>query len=42
MEAAYAAGMDAFLVTDCLIDRGGRPECKQGSFQDLIVFLEEL
>ena len=42
VEAAYAAGMDAFLVTDCLIDRGGRPECKQGSFQDLIVFLEEL
>lgn len=42
VEAAYAAGMDAFLVTDCLIDRGNRPESKQGSFEELIAFLEKL
>lgn len=42
VQAAYVAGMDAFLVTDCLIDRGDRTECKQGSFEELIAFLESL
>lgn len=39
IEAAGSIGMDTFLVTDCLISRGEMPICPQGSFHDLIHFL---
>lgn len=42
VEAAGQAGLDAFLVTDCLISRGAMPDCPQGSFGDLLAFLEAL
>ena len=41
-EAAQSVGMDTFLVTDCLIDRGQAPDGKKGSFAELIAFLERL
>ena len=41
-EAATAAGMSVFLVTDCLINEGEMPNCPQGSFEDLIRYLENL
>ena len=41
VEAAKAAGLEAFLVTDCLINRGEMPDCKQGSFEELIAFLKQ-
>lgn len=39
---AQSVGMDTFLLTDCLIDRGQTPDCKKGSFAELIAFLESL
>lgn len=42
VEACTAAGMESFLVTDWLICEGERPDCPQGSFEDLINFLENL
>lgn len=38
--AAAAAGMDTYLVTDCLLCEKEMPECKSGSFGDLINFLK--
>ena len=40
--AAHAAGLDTFLVTDCLIDRGQGVGGKKGSFEELVTFLESL
>lgn len=40
--AARAAGLDTFLVTDCLIDRGQGVDGKKGSFKELVAFLESL
>ena len=42
VEAASAAGLDTFLVTDCLISRGTPPHCPRGSFAELLRFLEAL
>lgn len=42
VEAARAAGLDAFLVTDCLISRTRLPDCPQGDFAGLLEFLEAL
>ena len=38
VEAASAAGLDTFLVTDCLISRGTPPHCPRGSFAELLRF----
>lgn len=40
MEAAQAAGLATFLVTDCLICRGPLPKGPSGSFQALLEHLE--
>lgn len=40
--AAMAAGMDAFLITDCLIAQGELPDCPRGSFEELLSFLKAL
>ncbi len=40
--AAGAAGMDTYLVTDCLIAEGDMPECKNGSLKELCEFLENI
>ena len=42
IRASRAAGMDTFLLTDCLIVEGEIPDGPQGSFTDLISFLKEL
>ncbi|MBQ7841657.1 MAG: HAD family hydrolase [Lachnospiraceae bacterium] len=42
VEASNAAGLDCYLVTDNLINRKEMPECKRGSFEELISFLEML
>ena len=42
IEAAQKAGLDTFLLTDCLIAEHGIPETKQGDFPALISFLESL
>lgn len=42
IEAGQAAGMDTFLVTDCIIQEGEMPKTKKGSFSELIDFLEKL
>ncbi len=40
-EAAAAAGIPGFLVTDCLMnEKDVLPDCPQGSFSDLINFLK--
>lgn len=41
IEAAQAAGMTTFLVTDWLICEGEKPDCEQGSFEELIQFLQK-
>lgn len=41
-EAAGAAGLDTFLVTDCLICRSGEITCQKGSFEELLTFLKSL
>ena len=38
--AASQAGMDTYLVTDCLIVEGDMPDCKKGSLKELCDFLE--
>ncbi len=40
--AAQMAGMNAFLLTDCLICDGEIPDCPQGSFEGLLEFLKRL
>ena len=42
VEAAGAAGLKTFLVTDCLINRGRMPDCAQGDFTALLQFLEAI
>lgn len=42
VEAGAAAGMSTFLVTDWLICEGERPDCPQGSFEDLIRYFEKI
>ncbi|MGN0158372.1 MAG: HAD family hydrolase [Brotaphodocola sp.] len=43
VEAASAAGMDSFLVTDCLINKTGeKVDCPQGSFEAMMEYLEAL
>ncbi len=41
VEAAGAAGLETFLVTDCLINRGGMPGCDR-RFYSAVAILEEL
>ena len=40
--AGQAAGFDTYLITDCIIKDGEAPKTKQGSFQNLVEFLEKL
>lgn len=42
MEAAAAAGMPGFWVTDWPINHGQEPECPKGSFEELIGYLQSL
>ena len=42
VEASFAVGFDTYLLTDCLICEGDMPNTKQGSFEELIEFFEEL
>lgn len=42
MEAAAAAGIRGFLITDCLICEGELPDCPQGTFGDMVQFLADL
>ena len=42
MEAAAAAGIKGFLIKDCLICEGKLPDCPQGTYEDMIRFLENL
>lgn len=42
MIASDKAGMNGFLVTDCLIAEEPAPDCPQGSFADLIEYLKNL
>ncbi len=42
IEAAQAAGMDTFLITDCLISNGTVPPTKQGTFSELVEYLTEI
>lgn len=41
-KAANAAGLDTYLLTDCLIAEGELPDGKKGSFAELITFLQAL
>lgn len=41
-QAAGSAGMNTYLVTDWLICEGDLPKCPQGSFSELIDYLERL
>lgn len=38
-KASMAAGMQTYLVTDCLIAEGDLPDCPKGSMADLLEFL---
>ena len=38
-KASLAAGMQTYLVTDCLIAEGEVPACPAGSMADLLEFL---
>lgn len=40
VRAAQAAGMDTFLLTDCLIADGELPDCPKGGFAELLDFLK--
>ena len=40
IEAARAAGLSTYLVTDCLISKGEIPDTPQGSFAELVEFLK--
>ncbi len=42
MIASHKAGMDGYLVTDCLIAEEPAPDCPQGSFVELIEYLKTL
>lgn len=43
IEASRAVGLSTYLVTDCLIAKDGQiPDTPQGSFADLVEFLEGL
>ncbi len=42
IEAAQKAGLDTYLITDCLICEGKMPDCKKGSFADCIAFLQAI
>ena len=42
IEAAQAAGLSTYLVTDCLIAKEEMPETPSGSFAELVEFLERL
>ncbi|MBR5538489.1 MAG: HAD family hydrolase [Clostridia bacterium] len=37
--AAAAAGMDTYLITDCLLCEKEMPECKKGTFAEFIEFM---
>lgn len=37
--AGAAAGMDTYLITDCLICEKEMPECKSGSFDEFLEFI---
>jgi HAD superfamily hydrolase (TIGR01549 family) len=40
IQAAQAAGLSTFLLTDCLISEGATPDTPKGSFEDLLRFLQ--
>ena len=43
MQAAQSAGMSAFLLTDCLINRRDLPvDCPHGGFDELAAYLKTL
>ncbi len=42
IEAAQSAGMDTFLITDCLISNGFIPETPKGNFEQLIEFISNI
>ena len=43
IEAARAAGLSTYLVTDCLIAKDGQiPDTPKGSFSELVEFLERI
>ena len=42
IEAAQAAGLDTFLLEDCLISKGELPNTPRGDFSALITFLSTL
>ncbi len=42
INAARVTGMDTYLITDCLICEGEMPECRKGSFDEMIEFLHGL
>lgn len=39
--AASKAGMDTYLITDCLICEKEMPECKKGSFTEFLEFIDK-
>ena len=40
--SASHAGLDTFLVTDCLISRDALPSCPKGTFDEMLSFLNAL
>ena len=40
--AGAKAGMDTYLITDCLICEKEMPECKHGSFADFLQFIDKI
>ncbi len=42
IEAAHAAGLSTYLVTDCLIAKGDIPSTPSGSFADLVDYLKRI
>ncbi len=42
IRAASTVGMDTYLITDCLICEGEMPECKSGSFNEMLEFLRNI
>ena len=40
--AGEKAGMDTYLITDCLICDGEMPDCKKGSFTDFLEFIDKV
>ena len=39
--SAKSIGLDTYLVTDCLICKGDKPDTAGGSLQELLSFLQE-